>query len=399
MKGGQAKAPAPLSVYMVWKLNAAQMLGLACLGVWMGGRLKRLAPVLDRVNVPVPIAGGMIFAVASLVLHDRVVNIEADTTLRDLLMIAFMTTIGLSARWQLLREGGSGVVKLLAISTFAAVLQNLLGMGLARVLGVDSRLGILAGSVALAGGPATSVAFGTTFEKLGVRGATEVAMASATFGIAIAGLIGGYIGGLLIRGKRLKGEARGGHTAKQSQSGSTLMETVVVVGISMGIGNVLSMQMQRMGLILPAYIGSMIVAAVLCNVGLVRVPQQEIDLVGRVALYLFIVMAMITLRLWELAHLALPLVVILAAQVALVWILCVTIVYWGMGRNYESAVTSAGFCGFMLGITANAVACMEELVEKFGAAPQAFLVVPIVGAFLIDFTNSLIITAMANFTR
>jgi glutamate:Na+ symporter, ESS family len=341
----------------------------------------------------------MVFAIAALAMRDRVVNLEADATLRDLLMVAFMTTIGLSARLQLLREGGSAVVKLLGIATFGAILQNLFGMGLAKALGLDARLGILAGSVALAGGPATSVAFGSTFEKLGVRNATEVAMASATFGIAVAGLIGGYIGGRLIRRHGLKGGGPGGVGAREEAIGRTLPQTVVIVGIAMGLGNLLGLQMERMGLILPAYIGAMIVAAVIRNLGWARVAQAEIDMVGRIALYLFIVMAMITLRLWELAHLALPLLVILAAQVALCWAMCVTIVYWGMGRNYESAVSSAGFCGFMLGITANAVACMEELVEKFGAAPQAFLVVPVVGAFLIDFTNSLIITAMANFSR
>lgn len=387
----------------VWKLNAAQVLGLACLGVWAGGRLKRMVPLLDRLNVPLPIAGGMVFALASLALHDRVVNLEVDTTLRDLLMVAFMTTIGFSARLQLVRAGGRGVIQLLGIATFGAVLQNLLGMGLAAAMGLDARLGILAGSVALAGGPATSVAFGGTFEKLGVRGATAVAMASATFGIAIAGLIGGYIGGRLIRQHTLKGKGQTKREAEQKAVSTSLPGTVVIIGIAMGLGNVLSIQMERMGLILPAYIGAMIVAAVIRNVGdhfhWLDLAQNEIDLVGRIALYLFIVMALITLRLWELAHLALPLLAILGAQVALCWAMCVTIVYWGMGRDYEAAVTSAGFCGFMLGITANAVACMEELAEKFGAAPQSFLVVPVVGAFLIDFTNSMIITALANLTR
>lgn len=387
----------------VWKLNAAQVLGLACVGVWLGGRLRRAIPLLHRLNVPVPIAGGMVFALTSLALHDRVVNVEADTTLRDLLMIAFMTTIGLSARLQLVREGGKGVLKLLGIATIGAVLQNLVGMGLAAAMGLDARLGILAGSVALAGGPATSVAFGGTFEKLGVHGATAVAMASATFGIAIAGLIGGYIGGRLVRTHKLKSAAAPGTAAHKTSAASRLPETVIILGISMGLGNILSLAMERLGLILPAYIGAMIVAAIIRNVAdrfhRFEITQDEIDLVGRIALYLFIVMALITLRLWELSHLALPLIAILAAQVALCWAMCVTIVYWGMGRNYEAAVTSAGFCGFMLGITANAVACMEELVEQFGPAPQAFLVVPIVGAFLIDFTNSLIITAFANLTH
>ncbi len=388
---------------MLWHLNSPQVLGLACLGVWLGVRLKRALPLLDRLNVPVPIAGGMVFALAALALRDRVLNIDADTTLRDLLMIAFMTTIGLSARLQLLRRGGGAVLKLLALSTFAALLQNLLGMGMAAAMGLDRRLGILAGSVALAGGPATAVAFGGTFEKLGVRGATAVAMASATFGIAIAGLIGGYIGGRLITRRKLKPESPAARQAQASPDAANLPGIVVLVGISVGLGNLLSLALERLGLILPAYIGAMIVAAVIRNLGdrfgCLRLAQSEIDLVGRVALYLFIVMALLTLRLWELAHLALPLVAILSAQVALCWAMCLTIVYWGMGRNYESAVTSAGFCGFMLGITANAVACMEELVEKFGPAPQSFLVVPVVGAFLIDFTNSLIVTALANLTR
>jgi len=387
-----------------WKLNAAQVLGLACLGVWIGGWLKRRIPLLDRLNIPVSIAGGMVYALAALALHGRYLNIEADTTLRDLLMIAFMTTIGLNARLELIRRGGAGVIRMLIIASFGAVLQNLLGMGLARALGIDMRLGILAGSVALCGGPATALAFGGTFEKMGVIGATATAMASATFGIAVAGLIGGYIGGWLVRRHGLKSQVVAQQSEKTlAEAASALLPTVLVMGVAIGLGNLLSLAFERLGLILPIYIGAMIVAAVIRNLddrlGLLRLSQLDIDALGKVALYLFIVMALVTLRLWELARLALPLVAILTAQVALCWLMCVTLCYRAMGRGYESAVMSSGFCGFMLGITANAVACMEELVEKYGPAPQAFLVVPVVGAFLVDFTNSLIITAMANVLR
>jgi glutamate:Na+ symporter, ESS family len=387
-----------------WKLNAAQVLGLACLGVWIGAWLKRRLPLLDRLNIPVSIVGGMVYALAALAFHGRYLNLEADVVLRDLLMIAFMTTIGLSARLQLLREGGAGVVKMLVIASFGAVLQNLLGMALARGLGIDPRLGILSGSVALCGGPATALAFGSTFEKMGVAGATVTAMASATFGIAAAGLIGGYVGGWLVRRHRLKSQAAAlaPGTAPRSES-AALLPTVLIIGVAMGLGNLLSAAMQRLGLILPIYIGAMIVAAVIRNLDdryhFARISQPGVDTLGQVALYLFIVMALLTLRLWELAHLALPLVVILAAQVVLCWLMCVVLCYRVMGRGYESAVMSAGFCGFMLGITANAVACMEELVEKYGPAPHAFLVVPVVGAFLVDLTNSLIVTAMANLLR
>jgi ESS family glutamate:Na+ symporter len=361
----------------------------------------------------------MVFAVVALLLRDRYVNLDADLVLRDMLMVAFMTTIGLSARLKLLREGGWQVVRLLIIGSIGAVLQNLLGMGLAKALSLDPRLGILAGSVALTGGPATAIAWGGTFEKMGLVGAAAVGMASATFGIAVAGVIGGYIGGWLIRRHKLGGAAgtardRGPRPAKPLKpsvelpngpaarpQALQLLPTVIVMGIAMGVGNLLSLEVEHLGVLLPSYIGAMIVAAVIRNLDdrfeFARISQAEVDSLGKIALYLFIVMALLTLRLWELSHLALPLLVILAAQVALCWLMCVTMSYWVMGRNYESAVMASGFCGFMLGITANAIACMEELVEKYGPAPQAFLVVPVVGAFLIDFTNSMIITAMANF--
>jgi ESS family glutamate:Na+ symporter len=387
------------------KVNAPEVLGLASLGVLLGMWLKRRIPLLDRLNIPVSIAGGMVYAVAAMLLRDRVANFEFDVVLRDLLMVAFMTTVGLSARVQLIREGGVKVIWLLAVATGGALLQNLLGMGLAKALGVDARLGILAGAVSLAGGPATALAFGPTFERMGVAGATTVAFASATFGIAVAGLIGGYIGGQLIRRHGLK--ASGEAVAPAFSAGEThapdLLKSVLVMGVAMGLGALLSAAIERAGVILPGYIGAMIVAAAIRNLDdryrFARIAQAEVTTMGRVSLYLFIVMALLTLKLWELVHLALPMLAILAAQVVLVWAMCLTIVYWMMGRDYESAVTSAGFCGFMLGITSNAVASMEELVEKFGPAPRAFLVVPVVGAFLIDFTNSLIITAMANWTR
>jgi ESS family glutamate:Na+ symporter len=390
-----------------WKLNPAQMLGLACLGVWIGAWLKRRIRLLDRLNIPVPIAGGMVYALLALLLHGRILNVEADVVLRDLLMVAFMTTIGLGARWKLIREGGAGVIVLLAAATFGAVLQNVLGIGLAKALGADTRLGILTGSVALAGGPVTALSFGGMFEKMGVEGATTVAFASATFGIAVAGLIAGYTGGWLIRRYKLK--PAGGPAAPQAAihrpatTADALLRTILIMGVAMGLGNLLSGEIERHHIILPAYIGAMIVAAAVRNLddrwGFVGISQPEVIEVGRIVLYLSIVMALVTLRLWELAHLALPLIVMLAAQVALCWLMCITMVYWLMGRDYESAVTSSGFCGFMLGITSNAIASMEELVEQYGAAPRAFLVVPIVGAFLIDFTNSLIITAMANWIQ
>jgi glutamate:Na+ symporter, ESS family len=405
----------------VWKIGPVLVLALGCAGVLLGDWLKRRAAILNRLDIPGPIAGGMVFALATFFLHDRWVNLEADTVLRDLFMVAFMTTVGLSASLQLIRASSWKILSLLALASFGAILQNALGMGIAHAMGLDARLGIMVGSAALAGGPATALSFGVTFEKLGVRGATALGMAAATFGIAVAGLIGGYIGGWLIRRGKLSAatgapKAAAGATpatlpptvpsvSPQVHAGS-LLHMVLVTGIAMGLGNLLSAQFERRGLILPSYIGALMIAAAIRNLDdhfhFARIAQPEVDAIARIVLPLFIVLALITLRLWELASLALPAIVILAAEVALCWLMCVTIVYWGMARGgskYESAVTSSGFCGFMLGITANAIACMEELVEKYGPAPEAFLVVPLVGAFLIDLTNSLIITAMANLVR
>ena len=392
------------------KLDAAEVLALGGLGIGIGVWLKRQIPILDRLCIPTSIVGGMIFAVAALALHNRVVNFEPDTVLRDLLMIAFIATIGLSARIELIRKGGVQVILLLTVASVGAVLQNFLGIGLAKLFGINPLVGIISGSVALTGGPATALAFGSTFEKMGVVGAAEMGLAAATFGIAVSGLVAGYIGGRLIKRDKLAPKLSANVESKTEPASDTklapvipeqhlgenaLLYTVALIGVSMGIGSLISAGFERLGFILPSYIGAMIAAALIRNLNdkckLIRISQQAINDCAVIALYLFIVMAVLTLRLWELAHLALPMFVILCAQVILCWLMCVTICFYTMGRDYRAAVISSGFCGFMLGITANAIASMQELVEKFGAAPEAFLVVPVVGAFLINMVNSLVI--------
>jgi glutamate:Na+ symporter, ESS family len=396
------------------KLDAVEVLALGGLGIGIGVWLKKQIPILDRLCIPTSIVGGMIFALGALALHNRVVNVEPDTVLRDLLMIAFIATIGLSARIELIRRGGVQVILLLTVASVGAVLQNLLGIGLAKLFDVNPLVGIISGSVALTGGPATALAFGSTFEKMGVVGAAEMGLAAATFGIAVSGLVAGYIGGQLIKRRKLapklsasseiEGAAKVVKVITEQHPGeNALLYTVALIGISMGIGSLISTGFQRMGFILPSYIGAMIAAALIRNLNdkfrLIRISQQAINDCAVIALYLFIVMAVLTLRLWELAHLALPMFVILCAQVILCWLMCITICFYTMGRDYRAAVISSGFCGFMLGITANAIASMQELVENFGAAPEAFLVVPVVGAFLIDMVNSLVITFMANIVK
>lgn len=408
------------------ELNAVQVLALAAFGVAMGVWLKRKAPLLDRLNIPASIAGGMVYALLALVLRDRYLNLEMDLSLREILMVAFFTTIGMSASLRLVREGGAQVLLFFGLASAGAVLQNLLGIGLAKLFGLEPLLGIVAGSVSLTGGPATALAFGGTFEKLGVEGASTLGIASATFGITAGGLMGGFIGGRLIRRHGLDPNERPSaapmaateaivyagddeaaplhplYEERQTEQ-SRLLNSLIAIAVAMGLGTVLSAGFEKLGLILPAYVGAMIAAAVIRNLddwcGGARISQHHMDTIGNISLYMFIVMALLTLRLWELAHLALPMLAMLAAQAGLVWMLCTVASFRLMGRDYESAVMAGGFCGFMLGTTANAMACMEVLARRFGPAPRAFIVVPLVGAFLIDFTNALIITTMANLFR
>jgi ESS family glutamate:Na+ symporter len=411
---------------VIVRLNAIQVLALSAFGVAMGAWLKRKIPLLDRLNIPAPVVAGLCYALFTLAVRDRWLNFEMDLVLRDILMVAFFTTVGMSASLRLVRAGGAQVLTFFGLATVAAVLQNVLGVGLAKVFGLNPLLGIISGSVALTGGPATALAFGRTFESLGVSGATTLGIASATFGITAGGLLGGYIGGGLIRRHGLRassgrpGDQRAAAEAivyagdspeaassaldeERDAERSPLLNNLVAVSIAMGLGTLLSAAIERAGVVLPAYVGAMIAAGVLRNLDdrshFLKISQHHLDTIGNISLYLFIVMALLTLRLWELVHLAAPMAVILAAQVVLIWILCNTASFRLMGRDYESAVMAGGFCGFMLGTTANALACMDVLSKKFGPAPRAFIVVPLVGAFLIDFTNALIITVMTNLLR
>lgn len=395
------------------KLNLIQGLGIACLALALGLAIRRLAPVLERLAIPAAVLGGLVFSLVGLLLRQQGILIEYDNGLRDLLFVAFFTTVGLKARIIFLKVGGPAIVLLLVLASVAGVLQNLIGIAIATLMGVHPLLGIVAGSLTLMGGPATGLAFGDTFEKLGIAGASSLALAAATFGILCGGLLGGPLGTALIERHRLfaqrsqpgvpkppeKPLAASAIEAPQEAGGNPLNE-MIVLAIAMALGSWLSAWIQSRGILLPGYIGAMIVAGIFRNLNdrmqWVSLSDRRIGDIGNISLALFIAMALVGLRLWELYNLALPLVTILIVQVLFMLALTYTVVFRLMGRDYEAAVISGGFVGFMLGITANAVACMEAIVIKFGPAPRAYLVVPIVGAFLMDFTNSLIITVMAN---
>jgi len=384
------------------KITVIQVLGLAGFGIVLGAWLKRMFPQLDRLNIPASITGGLVYAIAVVILRDRVVNFDFDMTLRDILMIGFFTTVGMSASLRLLRIGGKLVLYALLVSVAGVILENVLGISLATVLGLNPLMGVLAGSVSQAGGPATALAFGPTFEAVGVAGGTAAGLASAIFGIVSGGLLGGWVGGKLIRDNDLHSRAAQAGSAFhfEETAGSTYLGNVIAIGVSMALGSLVSARFESWGLTLPAYIGSMICAAAIRNfddaTNWFKISQGKMDEIGNIALELFMGMALLTLKLWELVHLALPVLVILIAEIALVVLLCRYLVFRVMGGNYTAAVMASGYCGFMLGTSANAIACMGEVARKYGPAPQAFFAISIVGAFLIDFINALIINTCIN---
>jgi len=410
----------------VLKLNFVHTLAFSGVVLFLGYWLRRLIPPLAKYNIPAPVVGGLLIAVATLVARNSGVTLfEFDTTLRDPLMIAFFTTIGFGASLSLLKIGGPMVVKFFLASTIFAILQNVLGILIAVPFKLHPLFGVLSGSVTLTGGPATGLAFAPLFEKAGVAGAATIAVAAAMFGITSGGLIGGPVGTFLIERHRLKKPLAAGRKLEfesateiveeklpepqstapvdEDQEAFVLLKNFVVLLVAMWAGYWLSQVFTSLGFTLPAYIGAMFVAAFIRNFDdmthAVGLSLRTMDSIGHVALSLFLAMALMTLRLWDLAGLFLPLVVILVGQVVLATVVCFWPLFQIMGRDYESAVISGGFIGFMLGTTANSMAIMKSLVERYGKAPRAFLAVPMVGAFLIDFTNAMIITVFLNIFR
>jgi len=392
--------------------DLVETLALCGLVLFVGYFLQSSIPGLARLNIPAPVIGGLLAAVVVAGIRSRGLPApEFDTTLQRPLLVAFFTTLGFSASYSLLRAGGTQVVLLLALVTGVAIIQNLIGIALALGFGLPPAVGVLTGSVTLTGGPATGLAFAPLFEKAGVEAAGTIAVATAMGGIVLGGLIGGPVGTFLITRRGLKRTSQSAPEPTVPQVGVVAsgedstrdrlaLKTIVIVLVAMWIGSGISRLIGTTGVTLPEYIGAMMVAALIRNVDdrtrWFSLSHGALDLLGAVALSLFLVMALMTLDLTRLANIAGPLLAMLIVQVIVVAAFCLWPVFQLLGRDYDAAVTTGGFFGFMLGTTANAMAVMRTLVERFGPAPRAFLVAPLVGAFFLDFANALVITAFLN---
>ena len=386
-------------------LTSIQTLTLAVIVVYFGRWLKSKVNWIDKYNLPSPVIGGFIFAAIYSVLKNfELVNIDFNKEFESTLMIAFFASVGYSASFKLLREGGRIVVIFLLLSVVGLLVQIFAGIGAAHLMGLHPLMGVLTGAVSLTGGPGTALAFGPAFEKAGVEGASLIGVTTAMGGIVIGGLIGAPLATYLIHRKSKTQETTHAKVSTPERLtaivGKDLLFHFLGLVFIMGLGTTLSTWFIEQQITLPIYIGSMIIAAVVRNIEdikpIFKLQPDWIEEIGAVALTLFIAMAIMTLRLEQLKNAAIPILIFLAIQTVLVAITALGPVFWLTGKDYQAAVTSSGYVGFMMGTTANAMANMSSLAQKYGPAPRAFLAVPLVGSCFIDFFNAAIITFCLN---
>ena len=389
-----------------YQLNMAETVGFAIILLLLGRWIKRRVNFFEKFFIPAPVIGGTLFSIILLIGHQtETFTFTFNDDIKNLLMIAFFTTVGFSASLKILKKGGIGVALFLLAAVILVILQDIIGPVLAKALGINPLLGLAAGSIPLTGGHGTSGAFGPYLEDLGATGATVVAVASATYGLIAGCLIGGPIARRLMIKNNLKPtESKEG--VDNSLLGSTtevteesLFSAVVYVGIAMGIGALINNMLAKAGIKFPVYLMGMVVAAIIRNIldfNQKQLPFSEIGIVGNISLSLFLSMALMSMKLWQLIDLAVPLIIILLVQTVLMAFFAYFITFNIMGRDYDAAVMSTGHCGFGLGATPNAMANMETFTKANGQSVKAFFIIPIVGSLFIDFINAGVIQTFAS---
>lgn len=385
-----------------------QTIAVAVVVLILGAFLKRKISFLEKFCIPAPVIGGLIFAIFTLICYSTgILEIDFDDTLKEVCMVFFFTSVGFQANLKVLKSGGKPLLIFLVLVIILIITQNFTAIGLANLLGLDSLTGMTTGSIPMVGGHGTAGAFGPVLEDFGISGATTVCTAAATFGLVAGSLMGGPIGNRLIKKHNLLETIKNDDDTllveeeeKHERHFSMYAPAVFQLIIAVGIGTIFSKLLSLTGMTFPIYIGAMIAAAIMRNIGeytgKITIHMGEINDLGGICLSLFLGIAMITLKLWQLADLALPLVILLAGQVALMFLFSYIVVFIVMGRNYDAAVLVAGTCGFGMGATPNAMANMQAICEKYEPSVKAYLIIPIVGSLFADFLNSLTITFFIN---
>lgn len=404
--------------YMIF-FDMVQTVAFATALLFIGSHLCKRVSLLSKYNIPAPVVGGLIFAFTNWGLQNIEIGLRFDTTLQDPFMIAFFTSIGLGASLKILKEGGKPLVIFLIVASVLLFFQNMLAWGLSIATGLNPLLGLLAGSVTMTGGHGTGATFARFFtSEYHLAGAMELAMAAATFGLVSGSLIGGPLARRLIVKNNLKPSAEteleelanirevekeleeAEHVPITTES---ILSAIFQFSFSMGLGAVIYGVFLGMNIKVPTYLFALFAGIAVRNVAeftkLYRVNARLIDIIGSVSLSLFLSMALMSLRLWELAGLAVPMLVILSGQVVLMLFYAYFVTFRFMGGDYDAAVLCGGHCGFGLGATPNAIANMQAITNKYGSAPRAFFIVSIVGAFFIDVVNAAVIQLFVSFMQ
>ena len=394
---------------MIISLDMYQTLFAAVCVLMLGRFLKARIGFLEKFCIPAPVIGGVLFAVFTCLCYVAgIAEFEFDDILKEVCMVFFFTSVGFQANLKVLKSGGKSLILFLGLVVALILCQNFLAVGLADLLGISPMIGLCTGSIPMVGGHGTAGAFGPVLEDFGVAGATTLCTAAATYGLIAGSMMGGPLGKMLIERHNLLAtvvpeddsllvEEEIKHERHTTMYPAASFQLI----IAMGIGTVLSKVLSLTGMTFPIYIGAMIAAAFIRNVGEYgggyTVYMGEINDIGGICLSLFLGMAMITLKLWQLAELALPLIVLLAGQTLFMILYVVLVVFNIMGRDYDAAVIVSGTCGFGMGATPNAMANMQAICDRYSPSVKAYLLIPLVGSLFADFLNSLVITVFINF--
>lgn len=390
------------------QIDMYQTLAVSVLVLILGQFLKKRINFLEKFCIPAPVIGGLLFAVLTCVCYSLgIAEFTFDDTLREVCMVFFFTSVGFQGNLKVLKSGGKSLFIFLGLVVVLIVSQNFLALGVSKLLHLDPLVGLCTGSIPMVGGHGTAGAFGPVLEDFDVKGATTICTAAATFGLIAGSLIGGPIGKRLIDRKKLLDTAVAEDDSilvedekKHERHTNMYAAAVFQLIIAVGIGTIISELLTKTGLTFPIYIGAMIAAAVIRNIGEYSgkfdIYMGEINNLGGICLSLFLGMAMITLKLWQLAELALPLIILLSAQLILMMLFTYFVVFNVMGRDYDAAVLSAGTCGFGMGATPNAMANMQAICDRYVPSVKAYLIIPLIGSLFADFLNSLVITFFIN---
>ena len=417
------------------ELDMIQTAGIGALALLVGMILTRKVAFLQKFCVPSPVSGGIIFSLITLILYGWFdIEVSFDGTLKDVFMLAFFTSVGFQSDLKVIKQGGKLLIIMLVLLVVIIAMQNIMPLGITRLMGVDPLIGMAAGSISMTGGHGTAGGFASVLEGLGLQGAGTIGMAAATFGLISGSMIGGPLAERIIRKKLTHEQMQpqdedidpamaGIESDEASPTGRTkristneqefqqYAKASYCIILVMGGGTLLSWLFAKTGVTFPTYFGALILAAIVRNtIGFVSykdegkwekaeklLDMERIISVGNICLSLFPGMAMISLKLWDLQSLALPLIVILASQVLLMALFAYFLAFPLLGRDYDAAVLCAGLCGFGLGATPNAMANMSAVCYKYRYTVKPFLIVPIIGAMFADLINTGMITLFLNF--